>query len=109
MEDYNAGGGQVDPNPKKGQEQDKEYDKKPDEKAQQGEESKSVTPTHPDVVPHDNTRDAKDRFDGESPAQKDQPNRIDPEPIDEDGYIKENPDEDDSLEDMDPDAHKNIK
>lgn len=106
MVEYNVEEEHVSPNPKKGQEQDREYDKKEDENAQQNEESKEVTPTHPDATPHDTLEDAKVRWDTESPAMKGQPNRIDPEPINKD--IMPNPDEDD--DDMeDPDAHKNIK
>ena len=99
---------QVSPDPKKGQEKDKEYDKK------QSGEVASDTPDSEkpgDVKPSDTIRDAKDRWDNESPAQKGQPNRIDPEPSNKDISEEEiNPDvTNEGLDEEDPDAHKNIK
>lgn len=102
--------GTKDPKENEGQEIDKEFDKKKDENAQHNEASKSVTPTHPDVKPHDTTRDAKDRWDTESPAVKGQPNRIDPEQINEDIYPESDVDvTNEELDEEDPDAEKNIK
>jgi|GEM_PF-6670790 len=99
---------EVFPDPKKGQEQDKEYDKKP------SDETGSDIPDSEkpgDVKPADTTRDAKDRWDNESPAQKGQPNRIDPEPLNKDISEEEiNPDvTNEELDEEDPDSHKNIK
>ena len=97
------------PDTKKGHERDREYDKKETDGVTS---EKSSTESKPgEAAPHDTIRDAKDRWDNESPAQKGQPNRIDPEPLNKDISEEErNPDiTDEELDEEDPDAHKNIK
>lgn len=54
---------------------------------QDTEESHRVTPTDPDIVPKDTTRDAKDRWESESPAVKGHPQQNIPDP-DPDGDNK---------------------
>lgn len=70
----------------------------------------SAAPKKEDEKPQDSIKDAKARWDTESPATPGQPNRIDPKPENEDispEPLKES--EEYPEDDVDPEENKNIK
>lgn len=69
-----------------------------EENTQHREESARITPHDPESAPKDTVRDAKDRWDSESPAVKGQPNRTIPEG---EGHTSPEEDEDDLLKKRD--------